>query len=422
MQLGPTEYDISDIDLADKGVNRIEWAGRDMPVLNLINERFKKEKPLEGQKIAACLHVTSETANLAIALNNGGAEVFLCASNPISTQDDVAAALVKKYNIPVFAKNGEDTDTYYQHLNRALDMNPTITMDDGADLVALVHSERQDLVANILGGSEETTTGIIRLKSLAKEGKLQYPVIAVNDADTKHLFDNRYGTGQSVLDGITRATNILWAGKTVVVVGYGWCGRGVAMRSKGMGARVIVTEFDPVRALEAYMDGHTVMSLIEAAPVADVLITVTGDINAIGKDHLPKVKDGAILANAGHFNVEIDIPAIKQESVSVRAIRDYVEEYTMKDGRKLFLLAEGRLINLAAAEGHPSAVMDLSFADQALAAEFLSKTPPTEPVVYDLPQALDKQVARLKLESEGIFIDAPTEEQKRYLSSWDIGT
>ena len=422
MQLGPNEYDISDIDLADQGVNRIEWAGRDMPVLNLINERFKKEKPLKGQKIAACLHVTSETANLAIALNNGGAEVFLCASNPISTQDDVAAALVKKYNIPVFAKNGEDTDTYYQHLNRALDMNPTITMDDGADLVALVHSERPDLVANILGGSEETTTGIIRLKSLAKEGKLQYPVIAVNDADTKHLFDNRYGTGQSVLDGITRATNILWAGKTVVVVGYGWCGRGVAMRSKGMGARVIVTEFDPVRALEAYMDGHTVMSLVDAAPVADVLITVTGDINAIGKDHLPKVKDGAILANAGHFNVEIDIPAIKEDSISVRAIRDYVEEYTMKDGRKLFLLAEGRLINLAAAEGHPSAVMDLSFADQALAAEFLSKTPPTEPVVYDLPQSLDKQVARLKLESEGIFIDAPTEEQKRYLSSWDIGT
>jgi adenosylhomocysteinase len=422
MNLDQDQYDIADVKLAEDGVKRIEWAGREMAVLDLIRKRFILEKPLAGQRIAACLHVTSETANLAITLKAGGAEVVLSASNPMSTQDDVAAALVKNYGIPVFAINGEDTGTYYNHLNRALDIRPTITMDDGADLVATVHDTRTELLSTIIGGSEETTTGIIRLRSLAREGKLKYPVIAVNDADTKHLFDNRYGTGQSVLDGITRATNVLWAGKTVVVVGYGWCGRGVAMRAKGMGARVIVTEIDPVRGLEAYMDGNTVMSLVEAAPQGDIFITVTGDINVIGKTHINILKDGAILANAGHFNVEIDIPALDEGSKSSSLVREYVREYLMKDGRKLNLLAEGRLVNLAAAEGHPSAVMDLSFADQALAAEYLSKTPPSTPEVHDLPYDLDSEVARLKLESVGIQIDIPTEEQKKYLSSWDIGT
>ena len=422
MNLDQDQYDITDVKLAEDGVKRIEWAGREMAVLDLIRKRFILEKPLAGQRIAACLHVTSETANLAITLKAGGAEVVLSASNPMSTQDDVAAALVENYGIPVFAINGEDTGTYYNHLNRALDIRPTITMDDGADLVATVHDTRTELLSTIIGGSEETTTGIIRLRSLAREGKLKYPVIAVNDADTKHLFDNRYGTGQSVLDGITRATNVLWAGKTVVVVGYGWCGRGVAMRAKGMGARVIVTEIDPVRGLEAYMDGNTVMSLVEAAPQGDIFITVTGDINVIGKTHINVIKDGAILANAGHFNVEIDIPALDEGSKSSSLVREYVREYIMKDGRKLNLLAEGRLVNLAAAEGHPSAVMDLSFADQALAAEYLSKTPPSTPEVHDLPYDLDSEVARLKLESVGIQIDTPTEEQKKYLSSWDIGT
>lgn len=424
MAVSSVENDVADLSLASQGVIRIEWAAREMSVLRLIRERFAAERPLVGQRIAACLHVTSETANLAIALKEGGADVRLCASNPLSTQDDVAAALVAEYGIPTFAVHGEDTERYYKHLNQALDMRPTMTMDDGADLVATVHKDRTELVSDILGGSEETTTGIIRLKSLAKEGKLLYPVIAVNDADTKHLFDNRYGTGQSTLDGITRATNVLWAGKTVVVVGYGWCGRGVAMRARGMGAQVIVAEFDPIRALEAHMDGNRVMQLAEAAPLGDIFITVTGDIHAIGRSHIDLIKDGAILANSGHFNVEIDIPAIEEKSTSSRTLRTHVEEYSMKDGRKLFVLGEGRLINLTAAEGHPSAVMDLSFADQALAAEYLAITDPATlgKDVHNLPHELDAEVARLKLQSVGISIDTPTPEQEEYLSSWEIGT
>ncbi|MDP7619302.1 MAG: adenosylhomocysteinase [Dehalococcoidia bacterium] len=424
------ESDVADLSLAPDGVKRTEWAEREMPVLRLIREQFRRDRPLEGQRLAACLHVTSETANLAITLKAGGADVRLCASNPLSTQDDVAAALVAEYGIPVFAVKGEDTDTYYRHLNQALDHRPTMTMDDGADLVAAVHGNRTDLVADIRGGTEETTTGVIRLRSLAQQGKLLYPIIAVNDADTKHLFDNRYGTGQSTLDGITRATNILWAGKTVVIVGYGWCGRGVALRARGMGAQVVVCEIDPVRGLEALMDGNRVMPLSEAAPIGDIFITVTGDIHAIGRSHLELIKDGAVVANSGHFDVEIDIPALQEMSAgedrkpNVRSVRPFVEEYSLKDGRKLFLLGEGRLINLAAAEGHPSAVMDLSFADQALAARYLAG-PDGDSLTKDvhiLPHELDEDVARLKLQSMGISIDTPTAEQIAYLQSWEMGT
>ncbi len=424
MAVSPIASDIADMSLAEEGLRRIEWAGRDMPVLRLIRERFTQERPLAGQRIAASLHVTSETANLMLALTAGGADVRLCASNPLSTQDDVAAALVARHDISVFAVHGEDTDTYYRHLNQALDGRPTITMDDGADLVAAIHGARQDLAAEIIGGSEETTTGVIRLRSLAQQGKLMYPVIAVNDADTKHLFDNRYGTGQSTLDGITRATNILWAGKTVLIAGYGWCGRGVALRARGMGAQVIVAEIDAIRALEALMDGNRVMPMAEAVPLADVIITVTGDIHALGRSHIPLLKDGVILANSGHFNVEIDIPALEESSTGAREVRPNVMTYTMADGRAVNLLAEGRLINLAAAEGHPSAVMDLSFADQALAAEHLAAAPrgSLSNDVHTLPHHLDVEVARLKLQSVGIEIDTPTVEQTAYLGSWEMGT
>ena len=430
MTVARVEGDVADLSLAAAGVKRTVWAEREMSVLRLIREQFVKDQPLAGQRIAACLHVTSETANLAITLKAGGADVRLCASNPLSTQDDVAAALVAEYGIPVFAIKGEDTDTYYRHLNQALDHKPTMTMDDGADLVATIHRDRIELAAGIAGGTEETTTGVIRLRSLAKQGKLLYPIIAVNDADTKHLFDNRYGTGQSTLDGITRATNVLWAGKTVVVIGYGWCGRGVSLRARGMGAQVIVCEIDPIRALEALMDGNRVMQLIDAAPLGDVFITVTGDIHAIGRTHLQHIKDGAIVANSGHFNVEIDIPALQEMSAgedkqpNVRTLRPFVEEYTLKDGRRIVLLGEGRLINLTAAEGHPSAVMDLSFADQALSARYLAGPDGAGLAndVHMLPRELDADVARLKLRSVGIDIDTPTAEQLAYLQSWEMGT
>jgi adenosylhomocysteinase len=430
MTVSRVESDVADLSLAADGVKRTEWAGREMGVLKLIREQFRKDKPLAGQRLAACLHVTSETANLAITLKEGGADIRLCASNPLSTQDDVAAALVAEYGIPVFAINGEDTDSYYKHLNQALDHRPTMTMDDGADLVALIHGSRLDLVPGIRGGTEETTTGVIRLRSLAQQGKLLYPIIAVNDADTKHLFDNRYGTGQSTLDGITRATNVLWAGKTVVVIGYGWCGRGVAMRARGMGAQVIVCEIDPIRGLEALMDGNRVMPLAEAAPFGDIFITLTGDIHVIGRSHLERIKDGAIIANSGHFDVEIDIPALEDlssgedKTPNVRRVRPFVDEYTLKDGRKLYLLGEGRLINLAAAEGHPSAVMDLSFADQALAARYVASAEGAalSKDVHVLPHDLDEDVARIKLESIGVSIDTPTAEQLAYLQSWEMGT
>ena len=430
MTVSQVESDVADLSLAAEGVKRTEWAGREMPVLRLIREQFRRDKPLAGHRLSACLHVTSETANLAITLKEGGADVRLCASNPLSTQDDVAAALVAEYGIPVFAVNGEDKATYYRHLEQALGHGPTMTMDDGADLVAMVHRDRPDLAPGIRGGTEETTTGVIRLRSLAQQGKLLYPIIAVNDADTKHLFDNRYGTGQSTLDGITRATNILWAGKTVVVIGYGWCGRGVSLRARGMGAQVIVCEIDPIRGLEALMDGNRVMPLAEAAPLGDIFITLTGDIHAIGRPHFDLIKDGAIIANSGHFDVEIDIPALEDLSAgedktpNVRRVRQFVDEYTLKDGRKLYLLAEGRLINLAAAEGHPSAVMDLSFADQAFAARYVAGPQGAELTkdVHGLPYDLDEDVARLKLQSIGITIDTPTAEQVAYLQSWEMGT
>jgi adenosylhomocysteinase len=413
---------IKDISLAESGRQRIEWAYREMPVLHLIRERFAAEKPLKGIRIAGCLHITTETANLGITLKEGGADVVLCASNPLSTQDDVAAALVD-YGIPTGAIKGEDETTYYKHINMALDSKPNITCDDGADLVTTMHTKRSDLIKNIIGGSEETTTGVIRLRSMAKAGKLKYPVIAVNDADTKHLFDNRYGTGQSTVDGITRATNILWAGKNVVVCGYGWCGHGLAMRAKGLGSQVIVTEVNPTRALEAVMDGFRVMPIAEAAKVGDIFITVTGDKNVIDKAHFQVMKDGAILANSGHFNAEINIPALEGLSKKKRTIRTFVEEYTMKDGRCLFLLGEGRLINLAAAEGHPASVMDMSFADQALCIEYLVKNKgKLEIKVHTVPEEIDKEVARLKLKAMGVVIDTLTAEQKKYLSSWEEGT
>ncbi len=417
------KFHVKDLNLADDGKLRIEWADRDMPVLRMIRERFEREKPLAGKRIAACLHVTTETANLMRTLKAGGAEVVLTASNPLSTQDDVAAALVKHYDIPVFAIKGEDTETYYSHLRAALDLAPHITMDDGADLVSTLHKERRDLLPNIIGGTEETTTGVIRLRAMAEDGALAYPVIAVNDALTKHLFDNRYGTGQSTIDGLLRATNILLAGRTVVVSGYGWCGRGVAMRAAGMGAQVIVTEVDPLKALEAAMDGYRVMPMMDAAREGDVFITVTGDLHVIDRLHFEVMKDGAMVANSGHFNVEINIPALEEMAVSKRRVRPFVDEYTLPDGRRIYLLAEGRLLNLAAAEGHPASVMDMSFANQALSAEYLVQHgAELEPRVYSVPREIDLNIARLKLDAMGVRIDTLTEEQERYLHSWEEGT
>lgn len=415
-------YDIKDIALAEAGRLRIEWAAREMPVLKLIAERFSREKPFSGIRVAACQHVTTETANLALALQAGGAESIVCASNPLSTQDDTAAALVE-YGIPTYAIKGEDEVTYYKHINIALDSKPHLTIDDGADMGTTIHTKRTDLIKDVIGCTEETTTGVVRYRSLDNEGGLKYPVIAVNDAQTKSLFDNRYGTGQSTIDGITRATNILWAGKKVVICGYGWCGRGVAMRAKGLGAHVIVIEVQPVRALEATMEGFQVMPLMEAAVAGDIFITLTGDKNVIDEAHLKVMKDGAILANSGHFTAEINIPALENMSSGKRKIRTFVDEYALKDGRYLFLLGEGRLINLAAAEGHPASVMDMSFANQALCLEYLVKNSENlEPKVYPVPEDIDKQVARLKLDSMGIKIDTLTPEQEHYLTSWEEGT
>ena len=414
---------VKDLSLASEGVNRIEWAAREMNVLNLIRERFSREKPFDGIRLAACLHVTSETANLAIALKEGGGQANLCASNPLSTQDDVAAALVQEYGIPTFSIKGEDDQTYYDHINAALDAKPQVTLDDGADLVTTLHRQRDELLPGIIGGTEETTTGVVRLNAMANDNQLRYPIIAVNDAETKHFFDNRYGTGQSTLDGITRATNILWAGRRVVVAGYGWCGRGVASRARGLGAHVIVTEVNPIRALEAVMDGFTVMKAIDAARVAQVLITVTGGMHAVDRQQIQVLSDGAILANSGHFNVEIDIPALEDLAVSRRTVKPFVEEFKMPDGRKVYLLGEGRLINLSAAEGHPSAVMDMSFANQALSVEYLVKNRGRlPPQVHSVPKDTDAEVGRLKLQSLGIDIDTLTPEQQRYQESWTEGT
>ena len=415
--------DVKDAGLADAGKRKIEWANQQMPVLQLIRKRFIKEQPLKGIRMSACLHVTSETANLAITLRDGGADVVLCASNPLSTQDEVAASLVRDYGIPTYAIKGEDNATYYAHLNAALDHKPQITMDDGADLVTQLLTKRTDLVPNVIGGTEETTTGVIRLRAMAKDGTLKYPVIAVNDALTKHMFDNRYGTGQSTLDGVLRATNLLLAGLKVVIAGYGWCGRGVAMRAKGLGADVIVTEINPTKGLEAVMDGFRVMPMNEAAKLGDVFITVTGNKNVIAHDHFANMKDGAVMCNSGHFNVEIDIPALEKLSSSKKMARPYVEEFAMKDGRKLYLLGEGRLVNLATAEGHPASVMDMSFANQALCSEYMLKNAATlKPQVYSVPEDIDRQIAKLKLESMGVNIDRLTAEQEHYLASWDEGT
>jgi adenosylhomocysteinase len=417
------QHDVKDLALADDGVNRIEWAAREMPVIRLIRDHFEREKPLNGLRVAACLHVTTETANLMTTLQAGGAEVSLCASNPLSTQDDVAAALVARYGIAVFAVRGEDDARYYRHIHNVLENKPQVTMDDGADLVATLHKERREALDSIIGGTEETTTGVIRLRAMARDGALGYPIIAVNEAMTKHLFDNRYGTGQSTLDGITRATNVLWAGKHVVVAGYGWCGKGFAMRARGLGAKVIVTEIDPIRALEATMDGHEVMTMDQAARIGDIFVTLTGDTHVLDRQHFESMKDGAIVANSGHFNVEINIGVLEEMSESRRAIRESVEEFRLMDGRKLYLLGEGRLINLAAAEGHPASVMDMSFANQALACEFLARQTERLPVdVHTVPDDIDKEVARLKLMSMGIQIDELTAEQQRYLSSWEEGT
>jgi len=414
--------DVRSTGLAPEGKKRIEWAARDMQVILSIRERFAKEKPLKGIRLAACLHVTSETANLAITLKAGGAEVALCASNPLSTQDEVAASLVADFGIPTFAIHGEDKDTYYRHIHQALDTKPHITMDDGADLVSTLHQDRRDLLKNIVAGTEETTTGVIRLRSMAAAGALTYPIVAVNEAETKHFFDNRYGTGQSTLDGITRATNVLWAGKRVVVVGYGWCGRGVASRARGMGSHVIVTEVDPIRAIEAVMEGFQVMPMAEAAKVGDVFITVTGDYHVLDVHHFNAMKDGVLLANSGHFNVEVNLEGLAAMSTGRRNVRPLVEEYTQKDGRRIHVLGEGRLINLAAAEGHPSAVMDMSFANQALSAEFLVKGNKLPVGVHSVPQDIDKEVGRLKLAAMGITIDTLSSEQAKYLASWETGT
>jgi len=416
--------DIKDKSLAPKGKLRIEWADNQMPVLKLIRERFIKEKPLSGIKMSCCLHVTTETANLVRTLKAGGADVVLCASNPLSTQDDVAASLVVDYGIPVFAIKGEDRDTYYKHLISAIEHGPDVTQDDGCDLVGLLHKDYRDTyLKNVIGGTEETTTGVIRLKSMEKDGALQIPIIAVNESETKHFFDNRYGTGQSTLDGLLRATNILVCGKNFVVCGYGWCGKGLAMRAKGMGANVIVTEVDPVKAIEAVMDGFRVMKLEDAMPFADIIITVTGNLNVVDEKHLKLAKDGVIVANSGHFNDEININALENLSKSKRTVRDFVEEYTLCDGRTVYLLAEGRLLNLAAAEGHPAVVMDMSFANQALGAEYIVRNAHNmEKKVYVLPRELDTEIAMLKLKSMGIEIDELTEEQKKYLASWESGT
>ncbi len=419
-----SNYDIKDINLAEGGVRRIEWAEREMPVLRMIRERFEKEKPLKGVRLSACLHVTTETANLARTLVAGGADLVLTASNPLSTQDDVAAALVNRYEVPTFAIKGEDNATYYKHIAAALDHKPHMTMDDGADLVSTLHKERRDLLPNVIGGTEETTTGVIRLRAMAADKMLNFPVVAVNDAMTKHFFDNRYGTGQSTIDGIIRATNVLLAGKRFVVAGYGWCGRGLAMRARGMGALVIVTEVDPLKALEAVMDGYEVMPMMEAAKIGDIFCTVTGDINVIDGHHFEVMKDGAIVANSGHFNVEINIPSLAQMAKGEpRLVRPFVEQYETKDGRKINILGEGRLINLASAEGHPASVMDMSFANQALSAEYMVKNADKlERRVYSVPAEIDAEIARLKLAAMGVKIDTLTEEQIKYLNSWEEGT
>ncbi|MFQ5894490.1 MAG: adenosylhomocysteinase [Nitrospinota bacterium] len=417
------EYDIREKALADQGASRVEWAGRSMPVLAAIRERFSREKPLRGVRLAACLHVTVETANLLAALQAGGAEAVLCASNPLSTQDDVAASLVVHQGIPVFAIRGEERDTYYRHIHVALDHKPHITLDDGADLVSTLHSERRELVGSVTGGTEETTTGVIRLRSMAAQGVLAYPIVSVNDAQTKHLFDNRYGTGQSTLDGIVRATNRLLAGSTFVVCGYGWCGRGVAMRARGAGANVVVTEVNPLRALEAVMDGYRVMPMEEAAPIGDFFVTLTGSVRVIRLEHFERMKDSAIVANAGHFNVELDLEALGRAAVQRREIRRSVEEYVLPGGKRIVVLGEGRLVNLAAAEGHPSSVMDMSFSNQALSVEYLSREgAKLEKKVYPVPSQVDRTIARLKLESMGVAIDRLTPEQEAYLKSWETGT
>ncbi|MBT3362319.1 MAG: adenosylhomocysteinase [Chloroflexi bacterium] len=415
-------YDVKDMGLAAEGRVRIEWAYREMPVLKQIRERFAKEKPLKGIKMAACLHVTTETANLILTLKDGGADVVLCASNPLSTQDDVAAALVEA-GIPTYAIKGEDNDTYYKHLLAAVESEPHVTMDDGCDLVAIIHKDYQKLIPNIIGGMEETTTGIIRLRSMVNDGALKYPVMAVNDANTKHFFDNRYGTGQSTLDGVIRATNVLIAGKKLVVCGYGWCGRGLAMRAAGMGAHVIVVEVDPLCALEAVMDGYWVMPLKEASKIGDIFVTVTGDINVLDEIHFAEMKNGVILANSGHFNNEINIPALEKQAKQKRRLREFVDDYELADGRHIYLLGEGRLVNLAAAEGHPASVMDMSFANQALCSEYMVKQKePLKTALHPVPIDIDNEVARLKLEAMGVAIDVLTEEQRKYLSSWESGT
>ena len=415
--------DVKDITLSARGKGRIEWAAKEMPVLRLIRERFEKDKPLQGVRMSGCLHITTETANLAITLKAGGADLVLCASNPLSTQDDVAAALVHEYGIPTFAIKGEDEETYYRHINAVLDHKPQMTMDDGCDLVSTIHKNRTELIPTIIGGMEETTTGVIRLKSMERDGVLRFPVLAVNDSDTKHMFDNRYGTGQSVLDAIIRSTNILIAGRTVVVFGYGWCGRGVASRAHGLGANIIVTEVDATRALEAVMDGYRVMPGVEAAKVGDIFVTVTGDVNVIDQQHFENMKEGALISNAGHFNDEINIPALEKLATAKRRVRDFVDEYTYSDGRHVHLLAEGRLVNLSAAEGHPASVMDMSFANQALGSEYmLIHAKELQPKVYYIPTEMDKEIARLKLHAMGIRIDTLTPEQEKYLNSWESGT
>ena len=415
--------DVKDTSLASRGKDRIEWAAKDMPVLRLIRERFAKELPLKGVRMSGCLHITTETANLAITLQAGGADLVLCASNPLSTQDEVAAALVSEYGIPTFAIKGEDEQTYYRHINAVLDHQPNMTMDDGCDLVSTLHTTRTDLIPAIIGGLEETTTGVIRLRSMEKQGVLKFPVLAVNDSDTKHMFDNRYGTGQSSLDAIIRSTNVLLAGRTVVVIGYGWCGRGVASRAHGMGSNVIVCEINPTRALEAVMDGYRVMPALEAATLGDIFVTVTGDINVLDGHHMERMKNGALIANSGHFNDEINIPALEKLAVRKRRVRDFVDEYTYADGRQVHLLAEGRLVNLSAAEGHPASVMDMSFANQALGSVYmLDHAKDLQPRVYTLPADIDQEIARLKLQAMNIHIDTLTPEQEKYLSSWEAGT
>jgi adenosylhomocysteinase len=415
--------DVKDLGLAREGQSLIDWAAREMPVLLLIRDRFRTEKPLEGLRVSACLHVTSETANLMLTLKAGGADIVLCASNPLSTNDAVAAALTAEHGIPTFAIKGEDNDTYYSHIGSALEHRPNFTMDDGADLVTMLHRERTDLLAGVSGGTEETTTGVVRLRAMAAQGVLKYPIVAVNEALTKHMFDNRYGTGQSTLDGIIRATNVLLAGKVFVVAGYGWCGRGLASRARGMGSQVIVTEVDPLRALEAVMDGFQVMPMAEAARVGDIFVTVTGDLNVLDRAHFEAMKDGVILANSGHFNSEINLAAMDDLAGSVRQVRQFVQEYRLEDGRRLHVVGEGRLVNLAAAEGHPAAVMDMSFANQAVSAEWMARNQGSlEPKVYDVPKELDAEVARLKLEAMRISIDILTEEQEKYINSWEEGT